>query len=233
VAASQRTEDAASAELAGLLGSDPSRALRSDGMLITGDAAALEALRARLLSHPERLLAQDRIAAAHANVQQVLTERWPALALDAELAYDDRSMTEGASPRDRTDAAIGISVELPLFAHVGDRARAARALETAQRARLAVTDAELGAGLYATYRRWQAANERLHSLERDVAPAQERAAALSAQAFREGARDLASALQAERDLAAVRAEVNAARADTAEAFADLQLAAGEPVGRAP
>jgi outer membrane protein TolC len=50
---------------------------------------------------------------------------------------------------------------------------------------------------------------------------------LSATAYREGARDLAFALQAERDLAAVRAERNAARADAAAAFADLQVAVGD------
>jgi outer membrane protein TolC len=70
-------------------------------------------------------------------------------------------------------------------------------------------------------------------MERDVLPPQERAAALSAQAFREGAKDLAYALQAQRELAVVRADINDARADAARAFADLQLAAGVEVGRAP
>src|SRR5262249_38171409 len=127
---------------------------------------------------------------------------------------------------------VGVALELPLFAHVGDKARAARATEAAQRSRLAATEVELAAGLEAAFRRWQAADERLRALERDVVPAQERAPALSGQAYREGARDLASALVAERDLAAVRAEVNAARADAAAAFADLQLAAGVEVGDA-
>jgi outer membrane protein TolC len=162
----------------------------------------------------------------------VLKERWPLVAIEAELLYDDRSMTEGRTAWDRTDVAVGLSLELPIFAHVGDKARAARAQEAAEKARFVATDAELNAGLFATYRRWQAATERLDALVRDVQPAQERAAALSAQAFREGARDLSSALLAQRDLAAVNAEVNAARADAAAAFADLQLAAGEEVGRA-
>jgi outer membrane protein TolC len=89
-----------------------------------------------------------------------------------------------------------------------------------------VTETELDAGLAAAFERWRAAVDTLGALEREVIPAQERAAALSAQAYREGARDLASALQAERDLAAVRAEVNAARADAGIAWEDLQLAAG-------
>jgi hypothetical protein len=64
--------------------------------------------------------------------------------------------------------------------------------------------------------RWRAAADTHGALERTMVPAQERAAALSAQAYREGA----------RDLAAVRAEVNAARADASAAWEDLQLAAG-------
>jgi len=232
VATSQRELDAASAELAGLLGWDPSRPLRAAGGLDTGSAAALAALRGRLLAHPEHVLAKDRVTAAEANVREVLSERWPHVAVEAELLYDDRSMTEGSTAWQRTDAAVGVTLELPIFARVGDKARAARAQEAAEKARLVAIDAELAAGLFATYRRWQAATEKLDALVRDVLPAQERAAALSAQAFREGARDLASALQAQRDLAAVNAELNAARANAAAAFADLQLATGDEVGRA-
>ncbi|HEY5944371.1 MAG TPA: TolC family protein [Kofleriaceae bacterium] len=230
--AAERGLEAASAELAGLLGWDPAQPLHADGGLFIGDAAALDTLRAKLLTHPAHVLAQGRVVAAETNLREVRAERWPAVALEAELQYDDRSMTEGRTAWARTDAVVGISIELPIFARVGDRARAARAQQTVARMRLAVTDAELGAGLFATYRRWQAATEKLQALERDVVPAQERAAALSAQAFREGVRDLSSAVQAQRDLAVVQAEVNGARADAAAAFADLQLAAGEEVGRA-
>ena len=231
-AAAGREEDAASAQLAGVLGWDPAQPLRADGALATGEAGDLDALRVRLAQHPERAAALRRVEASQANLDVVLAQRWPALAIEGSIAYDDRTAIEaGNTAWDRTDASIGVALELPIFSHVGDKARAARAQEAAERARLAVTETTLGAGLFAAYRNWQAANERLHSLERDVGPAQERAAALSAQAFREGARDLASALQAERDLAAVRAEINNARADAAAAFADLQLAVGDEVGR--
>jgi cobalt-zinc-cadmium efflux system outer membrane protein len=229
-AAAQRGEDAASAELAGVLGWDPTRRLRADGALAIGEPADLDALRRRLAAHPERAAALRKVTAAEASLDQVLAQRYPQLSIEGELLVDDRSMT--GSALDRTDAIIGVALELPLFARVGDKARAARATEAAERARLVVTETELGAALVASYRRWQAATERLHAIEHDVVPAQERAAALSAQAYREGARDLASALQAERDLAAVRAEVNAARADAAAAFADLQLAVGDEVGDA-
>ena len=229
-AAAQRNEDAASAELAGLLGWDPARPMRAEGEPITSGAAELDALRARLAAHPERVAAERRVEVAEATIDQVLAERWPGLAIEGEVAYDDRSMTEGKTAWDRTDTHVGLALDLPVFAHLGDRARAARAKAAAERARFRVTEIELGSGLLATYRRWQAASEKLDSLIRDVMPATERAAALSAQAYREGARDLSSALVAERDLAALRAEINDARASAAIAFADLQLAIGEDVG---
>jgi outer membrane protein TolC len=218
--AAVRAQAAASAELAGLLGWPVDQRLRSAGAPDTGGSAELAELRAALARHPERAAALARVTAADAAVSQIESLRWPILSVDAEVSYDD------PTNEDKTDAMIGVVLELPLFARIGDRARAARATLAAQRARLTVTDSELGGALAATYERWRAAVETLTALERDVVPAQERAAALTAQAYREGARDLASALQAERDLAAVRAEVNTARADAASAWEDLQLAGG-------
>jgi outer membrane protein TolC len=225
--AAQRAEEAASAELAGLLGWDPGRRLRAEGPLMTGPGGELDALRGRLRAHPEHLAAERRIAAADATIDQLQVERWPGLALEGEVDYDDISITEGRTVWDRTDARIGIALDLPVFARIGDRARAARATAQAQRARLSALDADLGGRLSAAYARWQAATERLTALERDVLPANDRAAALSMQAYREGARDLSSALVAERDLSAVRAEINEARAAAALAFAELAQAAGE------
>jgi cobalt-zinc-cadmium efflux system outer membrane protein len=218
--AANRAQEATSAELAGVLGWDPLQQLEASGALPAGHPIALEALMARLANHPERTVATRRLAAANATVAQVRAQRLPGLALEGQVSIDDPTQAG-------TDVLVALSLELPVFARIGDRARSASATAAAERARLAVTEAELGAGLVAAYRRWQAATEQLAGLEKEVVPAQERAAALSAQAYREGARDLASALQADRDLAAVRAEVNAARADAATAWAELQLASGE------
>lgn len=222
VASAEREEDAASAELAGLLGWDPLRRLRADGPLVsTPNIAELETLRARLPNHPSRLLGTRRLAAAHANVDEMRAARWPVIALDGEVLVDDPTNDH------KTDAMVGLTIDLPIFTHTGDKLHMAEQLEAAERARLAATTSELDAKLVAAYRTWQAAQDKLVALERDVVPAQERAAALSATAYREGARDLAFALQAERDLAAVRAERNAARADAAAAYADLQMAVGD------
>jgi cobalt-zinc-cadmium efflux system outer membrane protein len=222
VASAEREEDAASAELSGLLGWDPMRRLRAEGPLVTaGNVAALEKMRDRIAQHPNRVLQTRRLAAAHANVDEMHAARWPVIALDGEVLIDDPTNEH------KNDAMIGVTIDLPLFTHVGDKERVAEQLEAAERARLAATTSELDAKLVAAYRTWQAAEDKLQALERDVVPAQERAAALSATAYREGARDLAFALQAERDLAAVRAERNAARADAAAAYADLQMAVGD------
>lgn len=226
-AAAVRGEQAASAELAGLLGWDPARRLRADGAAVTGPGGELDALRGKLRTHPEHVAAERRVASAEAGVDRARAERWPGLALEAELDYDDVSITEGRTAWDRTDARVGVALDLPVFARTGDRTRAAQATALAQRSRLAALDAELAGRLAAAHARWRAAAERLAALERDVLPASERAAALSRQAFREGARDLSSALTAERDLTAVRAEINDARAAAALAYADLAQATGE------
>jgi outer membrane protein TolC len=225
VANAKRALEAASAALAGVVGWNPLRLLHADGALPGGDSPSLDALRGKLAAHPERTVAQRRIEAADATVDQIRSQRRPGLALEAQVSIDDPT-TPG------TDAMVGLSLDLPLFSRVGAHARSAQATAAAERARLAVTEAQLGSGLVASYRRWQAATEKLAALLRDVVPAQERAATLSAQAYREGARDLASALQADRDLAAVRAEVNAARTDVAAAWIELQVASGEEVGGA-
>jgi cobalt-zinc-cadmium efflux system outer membrane protein len=172
------------------------------------------------------------VAAAEAGIAEGKAAYWPMLAVEAEVSIDDPTLTNVQGHLIGPDAHVGIVLDLPIFAHVGDKVRAARATADAERARLAATQNELGAALVAAYRRWQAASEQVRSLDRDVLPAQERAAALSAQAYREGERDLAAALVAEHDLAAMRAELNHARADAAIAFAELQLAVGDEVGDA-
>jgi outer membrane protein TolC len=225
-------EDAASAELAGLLGWAADHPLRAEGALVIGPGGPsldLAALQGELRAHPERTAAEQRIGAAEAAIAAVRAERWPALALEAELDIDDVSITEGRTAWDRTDARIGVALDLPVFARLGARRRAAEAQAQAQRARLAALDAELGGRLVAAHRRWRAQTAQLAALEHDVIPALERAAALSMQAYREGARDLSSALVAERDLATTRAEMNDARATAALAFVELALAAGEDV----
>ena len=214
VSSARRAQQAAAAELAGILGWDPSRPLVSAGPLPAGPPAtspvALETLRARLAYHPERALVVARVAETEATTARVRTGRYPGLAIEVQGSFHDPT-TPG------TDVLAGLVVDLPVFAHVGDQLRATTAATMAERARLAAADSELAGALFAAYRRWQAAGETVAALDRDVLPAQTHATDLASQAYREGSRDLSTALQAERDLAAVRAELAAARGDLANA----------------
>jgi outer membrane protein TolC len=220
-----RTQRAAAADLAGLLAWDPARRLVTSGPLPlpVGAAPSLASLREHLPRHPSHLAGARRVVASEASIAEARVQRWPTLALETQVSAKDPT-TPG------TDVLVGVALELPIFAKVGARVRAERARAAAARARLAASDTQLDAALVAAYDRWQSAIDTLASLERDILPAQERAATLSAEAYQEGARDLATALQASRDLAAVRAEVASARADAASAWVELQNAAGEDFG---
>jgi len=220
--------EAASAELASLLGWEPTKLLRADGLPMTGDHATLAAWRARLGEHPERIAAKGRVAVAQANVDQILVGRWPPIALEGQIAFRDPTLTDPTTNQLLgPDASIGIAIDLPVFSRIGARARSARSAVAAQRSRLAATEAHLTGALVAAFERWDAATVQLQALLTEVLPLQEKASTQLEQAYREGTKDLSAVIIAERDLAGVRAEVNEARANAAVAYAELELAAGE------
>lgn len=222
VASAAHEEDATAAQLAGQLGWDPLRALRSAGPL-PGGTITLDALRATLGSHPDRVIALRRIEESEAIVESARVLRRPSLAFEVQGSWLDPTQPG-------TDVLLALALDVPIFSRVGDQVRAAQAQTTAERARLAAGDAQLGGDLIAAFRRWEAATERLTVLERDVLPVQDRATTLASQAYREGARDLASALQAERDRTAVRTEIAEAKITAATAWIELTLAAGGDPG---
>ncbi|MEO8552948.1 MAG: TolC family protein, partial [Kofleriaceae bacterium] len=221
VTAAKREGRARGAELAGILAWDPLRERHATGAL-PGGAEDLETLRRSLSLHPERAAALARIGEAEAVEHRISVAYRPVLAAEVSASFNDPTMT-----MDPFDVYAGLALDLPLFGHLGDHATAARHDTAAARARLAAVERALGAALVAAVERWQAARERMTGLETEVVPAQQKAARLAAQAFREGARDLATALQAARDQAAVDAELANARIDTAQAWIELALAAGK------
>lgn len=176
-----------------------------------------------LARHPARLAERERVSEHEAIAHRIAVGGRPMLALEGQVSFSDPTQPG-------TDVLVGVALDLPLFGHLGDRLRAARAQRDVARARLAATDAALAGALVAARRRWEAAQDQLAGLERDVLPAQDRAARLAADAYREGARDLATAQQADRDLAAVRLEVALARIAAAERWVDVQVAAGQEPG---
>jgi cobalt-zinc-cadmium efflux system outer membrane protein len=225
ITTARHAEEAASAELAGILGWDPTRPLVATGDLPGGQATTVESLRTQLRAHPTHALAERRVAAADATIVEARRQYWPSVAVEAQVSAHDPTQPG-------TDVLVALSLEVPVFAHVGDRVRSARATAGAERARELVTDAQLDAGLVAAYRRWQSAAEQLAALESTIVPAQQKAQTLAHQAYREGALNLAAVLQTDRDLAAVRAEVITARTDLAAAWVSLQDAAGNDLGGA-
>jgi cobalt-zinc-cadmium efflux system outer membrane protein len=222
VTAARHAQEAAAAALAGVLGWDPTVPLKSDGTFPVGAPRTVDELRAGLAKHPEAELARARIAEAHATVARTRKQRAPGVALEVQSSAFDPTQPG-------VDVLAALTLDLPVFAHVGDQVRGARATESAEQARAAATTAELDGELVAAFRRWQAASVTAESLEKTVLPAQERATQLAHQAYREGARDLSTALQADRDLASTRADLSAARGELAAAWIELELAAGEDV----
>jgi outer membrane protein, multidrug efflux system len=225
VAAAKRESSARAAELAGLLGWDPAVERHSAGEL-PGGAGDLDQLRSSLAQHPERAAALAQIAAREATEQRISVSRRPGLAFELSASYGDDTLTDANGRLLGTDVFAGLSFELPVFGHIGAQLRAAETDTDAAKMRLSAVENELAASLVSAYRRWQAAHERVGSLEKDVMPAQQKATQLAQQAYREGARDLVAALQATRDLREVDAELANARIDAALAWEEVVLAAG-------
>jgi outer membrane protein TolC len=211
---------AASAGLAGSLGWDPAIALTAaGGVPAIAPVPPVEPLRAGLADHPEARAGRARIAAAEAAVRGAERARWPGIALDVEVDAHDATLPG-------TDARIGVSFDLPLFGRLGARAAAARSATRARTAEARAIDAALAGRLELAHRRWLAATRRARSMRDDVLPIEERSAALARVAFKEGARDLTTVLEAERALLAVKAEVVDAAVGAALAQADAEQAAG-------
>jgi outer membrane protein TolC len=144
----------------------------------------------------------------------------PVLGIEASVSFNDPTNMYA------TDAYGGLVLEFPLFGRVGDQVAAAERDRAAAQARLGAVESELSGKLVAAYQHWRATSERVAALDREVMPAQQRAAQQAQQAFREGARDLSTALQAARDLTSVAGELANARVDASQAWIDLALAAG-------
>lgn len=204
----------AGADLAGLLGWDADEALATAGGLPGGDVDAADAGEV-----PELRAQRRRVAAAAAAVDQARVEGRPELRLEVEV---DAFEATGAP----TDVLVSLAVDLPLFGRGARRVAAARARVAAEEATATALARQVSAEVTAARRRWDAATRRVRGLTDELVPAQERAAALTREAYREGEADLVTVIQTERDLLEVRGEQVDAEVDAAEAWADLERVAG-------
>jgi outer membrane protein TolC len=211
---------AASADLAAVLGWDPTAALHADGGLPgLDDLAPPGDVHRAAAAHPVARVAGAQVDAEAARVDEARAARWPHLALDLESAIDDPTLPG-------SDVRVGLSLEVPLFGKAGAGEHAAAARRAAAEARRAATRAALDGQAVGAVRRYQAARDRAGALATDVLPAQREAAALARAAFTEGEGGLVSVLEADRSLAEVEREAMEARADAALARADLVWATG-------
>jgi len=219
-AAGRTAITAAAADLAALLGLDPTAPLAAAGGLpAPGRLASLDELRARRGGHPDARAAEARASAERARTGEARAARWPELSLDLEAMIDDPTLPG-------SDYRVGLTLAVPLF---GKRGAAEHAAAARHRAALVERDQTLAAvdgSLVAAYRRHQAARELARALEQEVLPAQREAAELARAAYREGQGGLVAVLDADRTLAGAEAEWIQARAEAAATLAELEWAVG-------
>jgi outer membrane protein TolC len=220
--ASRIAAEAASADLAGELGWDPTRRLQAAGGLPPlVEPPPLATLRARARAHPEVGAAAARADVEGARFTHARRARLPGLAVEGEADVDD-----GTLPGN--DYRVGVILEVPLFDGSVAAARAAEARWRAARAEREAVLRSVDAAVVAAYGRYRAAAERARPLHEEVLPGQHEAADLARAAYREGQVQVSAVLEAERSLLDVEGEALDAQADAAVARADLEWAAGGP-----
>jgi len=176
---------------------------------------------ARLLrSRPDIVAAERRIAAASAQVQQAIAERYPRLSLagfvgflagDALALFGDRSLQAGASA----------DVSVPLFTSgqlkAGEGAARARLREASAQYRLTALSAiaEVESALLGLEKQ----REQLAALER-AAASLDRASTRTRRAYSAGVADLIDVLDVERRALETRERVTIAKADAARRAID-------------
>jgi outer membrane protein TolC len=139
------------------------------------------------------------------------------------MEVDALPVDNGAS-----DVKVLLGVELPLFGRRGARIAAARARVAAATAEADATRARIGAARTAAHTRWTVAQRRAAAFVDELVPAQTRSTDLVRAAYVAGELDLASVLQAERDLLTVESDRVEAEVDAARAWAALERVGGAP-----
>lgn len=213
-----RSEGIASAELAGLLGWDPSEALMTAGGLPTPDSAP-DTPSLRISRHPVLRVQEARVAEADAAIAEARAAGRP----DVHVNFEVDTLDPRGAP---TDVRVGLAVDLPFGGRGRARVHAAGARLRAEQAEADAVRSQLTAELVAAQRRWAAARQRATSFTTAIVPAQERSSDLVRKAYAAGEVELASVIQSERDLLDVRAESLAADIAAAEAWTALERAVG-------
>jgi outer membrane protein, heavy metal efflux system len=223
VAVEQSAIVAASAQLAALLGWDPSSLLSAqlndDNSAMFAAPAELQQLRGQRSKHPAMQSQAARATAQTARTTLARTGRWPRLALESETAFLDPGLSG-------TDVRVGVTMELPLWGHIGDQVLAAQAREHSAALEMRAVDGALDGEIVAAHQRFVAATQHHQVLRDQIAPVAREAATLAREAYKEGSGGLISVLEAERALLDVEISIVDARIDAAEAHVDVLWSSG-------
>ena len=226
----QQAERAATAaELAVLLGRDPTRPLapRSDGAppLPTLDAVLAAAEKGPLAGAREAELRAARFQADAARAERIPS---PTLGVSAEGLLAPATPLPGESNPPFALRAT-LDLEFPLFGfNHGEIAVADAKVEEARLRRDAAVRQRIAA-LYAAHQRLSAALDAAARYREEILPAADEAETTSLDAYRSGLIPLASLLEAQRSAAETRAQSVDAAFAAQDAFAQLETAAGVPL----
>jgi outer membrane protein TolC len=212
-----------SASLAYWLGRDPSVVLHVSGS--PPDAQGLppaSALFARLESHPlfAKTAARGRAASALVDVQR--GQRWPSFGVQLGASLWDREAPEN-------DLSASLIFDVPVFNWNGPAVSQAESGVVQVAAESNAATARLRADLVSAYAALRAAVARADVAEKEVLPASQMAADLTADAYQIGAIDLSAVLVAEKTLADAKQASFDAIAQRGRAVAALEHAIGGPL----
>ncbi len=213
---------AAGSELGHWLGMADGVSLRPQGdPAVPLQPPALSALLARVKSSPvvRREEADARAAAARADRERAA--RRPLLTLDVGLDAYDPTLP-------RTNYRAQLAIEVPVFSQRGPQVERETQAAGAAQLRAAAARSRLRAGLLAGYRRLQAVSVQVKALAQGVVPASDMAAVAAEQAYQLGRLPLIEVLAAAQERIDSRIGLLEARAARADAWIEVQLAAGGP-----
>lgn len=214
--------NAAGADLARYIGVAVDQPVRAKGDPQVPDVAPpIDALLGRAAANPTIRREELDARAAEARVLRERALVRPALTLD--LGVDAYDPTLGA-----TNYRAQLGVEVPIFNQRGafidrERANAAQA-----QSRAGAQKTRLTAGLVAAYRTFGAVSARRKALEEGVVPAADAAANATEESYTLGHSPLVAVLDAERARVEAHLALIDARAARANAWADVEQAAGWP-----
>ncbi len=218
--AATRLVDAASAALERWIGADDSGAWRvvGDPFLPTAPPS-LASLRARAGDNPavRRERADERAALARASHERSLVA--PTMAVDVGTDVGDPSIP---SPNFRAQ----LTFDLPIFNHRGSYVERENNAAVAARSRADAERARASSEVGVAYARFEAARTRGDALQSGVLPASEAAAKAIEDAYTLGRATLLMVLDAERARIDARLSLQQTRAEEADAWIDVERAAG-------